>query len=50
MKVHFPDAFRETSSEVYVICQGHYVKSGITLKMPEVEEKEPEFTAKGGLI
>ncbi len=47
VKVHSPDASRDTSSEVYVICQGYYAKSGISLKKPEVEAKEPEFKAKG---
>ena len=50
VKVHSPDASRDTSSEVYVICQGYYGKSGITLKKPDVEEKKPEFTVKGGFI
>ncbi len=47
VKVHSPDASRDTSSEVYVICQGFYAKSNIRMKKPEVEAKEPEFTAKG---
>ena len=50
VKVHSPDASRDTSSEVYVICQGFYGNSGKTLKKPEVEERKPEFTVKGGFI
>ena len=30
-----------------MICQGFYAKSNIRMKKPEVEAKEPEFTAKG---
>ena len=50
VKVHSPDAFRDTSSEVYVICQGFYAKSSLALKRPEAEKKKPEFTVKGGFI
>ncbi len=50
VKVHSPDASRDTSSEVYVICQGFYAKASPSLRKPEVEEKKPEFTAKGGYI
>ncbi len=48
VKVHSPDASRDTSSEVYVICQGYYGKSKIALKKPEIEVKKPDFVAKGG--
>lgn len=50
VKVHSPDASRDTSSEVYVICQGFYARSGKALKAPEVEERAPEFRPKGGYI
>ena len=60
MKVFMGDMFDSLMDElkkrfqsvkvVYVICQGYYGKSNITLKKPEVEEKKPEFTVKGGFI
>ena len=50
VRVHSPDASRPTSSEVYVICRGFHAKVGIDLREPKVEEKEPEFRAKGGYI
>lgn len=50
VRVHSPDASRDTSSEVYVICQGFRAKSSLSLKKPEAAEKRPEFTAKGGYI
>ena len=46
VKVHSPDASRDTSSEVYVISQGFYGKS-VPLHKPKVEEKKPDFVAKG---
>ena len=49
VKVHSPDASRDTSSEVYVICQGFYAKTRVRVA-PKVEEKQPEFKAKGGFI
>ena len=50
VKVHSPDASRDTSSEVYVISQGFYGKTNVKLRQPQVEEKKPEFKAKGGFI
>ena len=48
VKVHSPDASRDTSSEVYVISQGFYANSTVRMKKPEVPEKEPVFKAKAG--
>lgn len=48
VRVHSPDASRDTSSEVYVICQGFYAKSTVRMKKPELPDKEPEFRAKAG--
>ena len=50
VKVHSPAASRDTSSEVYVICQGFYAKTNVKLRKPKVDEKKPEFTVKGGSI
>ncbi|MBP3386797.1 MAG: RlmE family RNA methyltransferase [Candidatus Methanomethylophilaceae archaeon] len=50
VKVHSPAASRDTSSEVYVICQGFYAKTNVKLRKPKVDEKKPEFTVKGGFI
>ena len=47
VKVHSPDASRDTSSEVYVICQGFYAKNRVKLRKPVVEEKKPDFKPKG---
>lgn len=50
VKIHSPDASRETSSEVYVICKGFYAKKNVALKEPVPQVKEQEFSVKGGLI
>ncbi len=50
VKVHSPDASRDTSSEVYVICQGFLAKENVDLKMPEEPEKKRDFKAKGGVF
>ena len=50
VKVHTPDATRETSSEVYVICKGFYARHRVKLKEPVPEVKEQVFSIKGSLI
>ena len=48
VKVHAPDATRETSSEVYIVAKGFKaLKPTIKIKPPEEEEKEKGFTVKG---
>ncbi|MDR3075561.1 MAG: RlmE family RNA methyltransferase [Candidatus Methanoplasma sp.] len=50
VKVHSPDASRETSSEVYIISKGFLSSRNVKLKDISEEEKKPEFRAKGGNI
>jgi len=50
VKIHSPDASRETSSEMYIISKGFLASRNVKLKSVEEEEKKPEFVAKGGNI
>lgn len=51
VKVHAPDATRETSSEVYVIAKGFKaLEPAMVLENPEPEQERKEFTVKGDLI
>lgn len=51
VKVHAPDATRDTSSEVYVIAKGFKaLPPSIKIDPPEKEEKGKGFTVKGELI
>jgi 23S rRNA (uridine2552-2'-O)-methyltransferase len=49
VKVHEPDATRETSSEVYVICEGFRGHRPENIQESRIEEKKAEFTVKGNL-
>ncbi|MDR0522838.1 MAG: RlmE family RNA methyltransferase [Candidatus Methanoplasma sp.] len=51
VKVTSPDASRDTSSEVYVVCKGF--KASVEPRPMEdkaSEAKKPEFTVKGGFV
>lgn len=50
VKVHTPDATRDTSSEVYVVCKGFYARNKVKLETPKEETKERQFTVKGDFI
>lgn len=51
VKVHAPDATRDSSSEVYVIAKGFKaLPPSIEMKEDEPEEKRKEFTVKGELL
>ena len=50
VKVHSPDASRETSSEMYIISKGFLASKNVKLKEVSEEEEKPEFTSKGGNI
>jgi len=50
VKVHSPDASRETSSEMYIISKGFLASRNVKLKEPAEEEDKPEFAPKGGNI
>lgn len=50
VRVHAPDATRETSSEVYVIAKGFKaLRPTMEMAGPEEEEKKREFTVKGSI-
>ena len=50
VKMHSPDASRETSSEMYIVSKGFLASKSVKLKDVSEEEKKPEFTSKGGNI
>lgn len=50
VKIHSPDASRDTSSEVYVISKGFKANHSIKPVKIEKEEKKPEFSVKGSRI
>lgn len=47
VKVHSPDASRDTSSEVYVISKGFRAAFNVKPKVLEEKKKDPEFVKKG---
>jgi 23S rRNA (uridine2552-2'-O)-methyltransferase len=50
VKIHSPDASRDTSSEVYIVSKGFLASRNVKLKEISEEEKKPEFAVKGNRI
>lgn len=50
VKIYSPMASRDTSSEVYLICQGFCPNVCPNLVMSYTKNSNPEFTLKGKLI
>ncbi len=53
VRVTSPDASRDTSSEVYIVCKGFLASKNVRMVRPKPEEAEApksEFTVKGNLV